>query len=646
MTATLEPRLPRNVPGMRRAARTAPRPAPLTPTGDDRTGYFSQHTDTDPTRRRFYLGDQAAERVVAASIGRPITNDLETAGLDENAFRVKVDIIGAGDGSEVFVLDATNPHHQQAGRDARAGATEITYHNSAFDVPPLVGAGMMAPEDVWKVRDTLIDARMAYTGALMKRSLGELERKLLKGQLRSQSKDRFADWAKVNKMTKREAFAAATYDTPVYTMYAGWDALITALAREPVRAAAYHQLTSHPFGRYGADQAQAEYLVNREQLVNRILLARSVKGLRLDHERVDSEQDRFRGEMLDLADAMAAQWHITEPSNRNQLIAALEADDGFPIDHPLTKTGKRSTAKAAMKAVTHPAARAFRAYDVARRMHGYMESARLVAQYTDGRIHSSANVMEARTGRLSMGTPPLHQFTGASRGIILPDEGDELVSMDWWSIEPVIAANLAGDRQLLDPFEHERQKIYRVVEAAGTGISYDMAKVTILALLYGEGPKKLGLDLGMSTEDARDLQNRCAAAMPRTERLVKWAAVWAGEIGKAWTLSGRIIDVDPQFGYRGSNYLVQGSAYDVLAETVVATYYAGVHHGLYLTLHDELVVSRAVAPEVARIMLRPPERLIELAGRRPTLRIDASLLGDRWGKEGPDVLSEVLAGAT
>jgi DNA polymerase-1 len=95
-------------------------------------------------------------------------------------------------------------------------------------------------------------------------------------------------------------------------------------------------------------------------------------------------------------------------------------------------------------------------------------------------------------------------------------------------------------------------------------------------------------------------------------------------------MSGSIVDVDPEYGYKGSNFVVQGSAYDVLSETVVATEDAGLADGIYLTAHDEMVVSEEVAHDVRKIMETPPERLIELSGRVPKLRTDAVLLGDRW----------------
>lgn len=600
---------------------------PTIPGAADHITFYAQHTESDPTRRSYSIGDQAASEVVrlAKAAGR-VSVDIETQGLAELAFKVKVVIIATQTRS--CVLDATDPRHCAASRDAISAARELVFHNSPFDVPPLVTAGIMRIEDIAKVYDTLIYSRMAFTGERDRHSLGELEKKFLSGRLRNASKDNLAEWAKVNRMTKGEVFAKARYEDPIYAMYAGWDGVLTSMVLEPVRDAARHNLTQHPFGRYGADAVQAEYLMEREQRVNRVMLRRSARGIRIDDTRVDHEQERLRQEMNELAEQLV-EFGVAEATNRNQLATALEAVGAFDEDYPRTeKTGRPSTAAANLKAIDHPAVTAFMSYDDRRRLFTYLENARLVAERTDGRIHPQVNIHKARTGRSSYDNPALQQYTTPARQTLLADEDDHLVSIDWASIEPVVAGNLAGDVDLIKRFE-AGEKIYNVVSETA-GVTYKRAKIVVLAAMYGQGIRSLAKGLGTTMEEAKELQAKVASAMPRTDRLVRWAAAWSEEVGMTWTLSGRIIKVDPEFGYKGSNFIVQGSAYDVLSESIVAIDEAGLADGIYLAVHDELVISEQVAHDVRRIMERPPERLIELSGRVPKLRTDAALLGDRW----------------
>jgi hypothetical protein len=80
------------------------------------------------------------------------------------------------------------------------------------------------------------------------------------------------------------------------------------------------------------------------------------------------------------------------------------------------------------------------------------------------------------------------------------------------------------------------------------------------------------------------------------------------------------------------NYFVQGSQYDLLAETLIRIKEAGLAKAIYIAMHDELVVSKSAAHDVQQIMRTPPERLIWMSGRVPVLRTDIADLGERWAK--------------
>jgi DNA polymerase-1 len=108
--------------------------------------------------------------------------------------------------------------------------------------------------------------------------------------------------------------------------------------------------------------------------------------------------------------------------------------------------------------------------------------------------------------------------------------------------------------------------------------------------------------------------------------------------GKAQTLSGRICPIDLDYrtgntrylGYKGVNYVVQGGAYDLLAEAIVEMHRQGLDDALYVAVHDELVVDTAVADDVEAIMRTPPPALVEAAGRTPLLRVGRTDLVHHW----------------
>lgn len=488
----------------------------------------------------------------------------------------------------------------------------------------------MSLDDIGKVVDTLVLARMAYTDGFAGRGLEQLEKTLLKTNSGRNMKDRFKAWAKTNRLSQSDAFKKITYDDPVYALYGGWDGILTARLLTPLLAAAKRQLTDHPFGRYGADAAQADHLVGREQKVNRVMLRRSARGLAVDNDRLSAEQHRLIEALSDL-DATLREHGVDRPTNPGDLIAVLDKANAIPEDYPRTaKTGKPSTAGDNLLLLQHPVAKAFIAYGNNNRLMNYLESARSIAARTDGRLHPTVGIMKAVTGRMSYSLPALQQFTAAAREMILADEGETLTSIDWSQIEPVIAANLANDFEALEVYESAAGgDLYRVASDAA-GVSRKMAKVIILAMMYGEGLASLALKLGVTLEEAAQIRAKVASAIPLTDRLVRWAPEWSRNTGKTWTLSGRVINVDPRFSYRGANYTIQSSGYDLLAETIVQIDEAGMGDQLYLAQHDEVVVASHIAAEVAEMMRTPNPRLCELANRTPLLRVDAAELGDRW----------------
>lgn len=76
----------------------------------------------------------------------------------------------------------------------------------------------------------------------------------------------------------------------------------------------------------------------------------------------------------------------------------------------------------------------------------------------------------------------------------------------------------------------------------------------------------------------------------------------------------------------------QGSAYDILAHTIVRMDEEGLGDHIQLAMHDEVVVDTEVAPEVQRIMEEPPPFLEAWAGRSMKLRTDRNDMGHCWLK--------------
>jgi DNA polymerase-1 len=248
------------------------------------------------------------------------------------------------------------------------------------------------------------------------------------------------------------------------------------------------------------------------------------------------------------------------------------------------------------------------------------------------------------------GDAPLHQFPGdtvdeetgrvlkrGARGIILCDPGDPFTSIDWSQIEPVVAANIAHDTSVLAGYEAGTSDLYTDIGEFAQ-VKRKVAKVILLGNMYGEGISKLAGDLRVGIDEAKAIRDKVMGVMPKTATYLRQLRGIGREHRLIFTLSGRIVPVpmglwDGQWSvqsHKAINYTIQGSAYDVLAETIIAIDEAGLADAIYLAMHDELVVSTSAAHDVQRIMQTPPARLIELAGRTPVLRTDRADMGERW----------------
>lgn len=601
----------------------------------------TETVEADGVRFSYTIGREhikAVLRDLLMSRG-PLAVDIETEGLGAAALNLKSVTFGTTE--HAVICDPRDEFQRDLIQRSITFARDLLFWNAAFDVPNLARNGLLDIADCAKITDGVLYARLAEPDELVRKGLTDAWTRYTGGSGRPAIKatdENKAMFRAMGAKNKTEGFLRADLHMPAFVHAAALDVIHTAQVVPLARKAAYRRLTrGHPYGKNGVTGDEAWDLVEREQRMNRVLLRRSVRGLRVDLEFLDRYREDNQGE-IDKNTAVLEQAGIT-PTNPNSLIAALEREDALPEYHPKTKTGKWSTQAAHLEKLDHPLATAFvRRKKLVKNDEDYLAKVVDLASYRD-RIHPQVNLLGATTGRMSMGSPPVQQFPEAARGIILADEGDELTSIDWSQIEPVIAANLAGDLDVIERYEDPSVKadMYTPV-AEKAGIDRKKAKTILLGLLYGMGMDKLAAGLECSVDEAYDLRRAVFAAMPNTTKFTRRLRDKAERHMKIMTLSGRIIPIpmgtfDGKRSvqtHKGINFTVQGSAYDLLAENVVAAEEAGYGDAIYLCMHDELVISTSAAHDIRKIMETPPERLCRFAGRTPVLRTDLLDLGERW----------------
>lgn len=569
--------------------------------------------------------------------GQPLAVDLENEGLAPPASE-RLHCVGIGTADRVVIVDPRDARQRDMLRMATDAAPALVFHNSAFDVPILARAGCLGPSAVWKILDTVIYARLAYPERTTSRKLEALAHKLL-GRPKPGS-DPLATAAKAEKLTKSAMYQRYDIDRPLYVEGNAADVAATASLLPVIRKAALDRLTTgHPYTEYGTTGDEALRLLDREQVDNRVMLARSVKGLAVDLDFADAFADRFDSALASAAQLLAG-YGITAGDSAS-LVRWLDAQGLIPGPdlHPRLQNGSPSGEKKYLERLAHPLAKMFVLHKEQDKIQrDYITKMRDLS--VNGRIHPQVAILGATaTGRMSMGSPPLQQFPAGARGMILADDGDALSSTDWSQIEPVTAGYLAHDTQLLAGYEAGHEKVYDTI-ARLAGITYKQGKTTILAGMYGQGLPLLASNLGVDPAEAKRIRTAAESAYPIMIQHFDRIKQAAKHHLLVPTVSGRMLPVPRQLDeetgewrvatHMAVNYHVQGSAYDVLAEAIYTAHQHGLSEHIYLAMHDELVTSTAVAEEFGRIMRTPPPALVARAGRMPVLRTERADLGQRW----------------
>lgn len=633
-----------------------------------------------------------------------ISVDLEGAGKDGRA-RFDVKSVQFGTDHHALVTDPRDPAQFKLVRDVLNSGRKLVFHNSPFDCPILFLTGMLELDSLDFVTDTLTYARLAEPNEKTSKGLMDASNRHLGLSLT----DPLPKILKNLGISKARWFDEFDLNTPTYLFMAASDAILTSRLRPIVRADAYARITeNHPFHQNGVSGAEAAELVEREQIINRDSLRRTCRGIRADTDFVDEYRRVNRPLIAKAANELEAEG-IT-PGHSGSLVKWLDARDLIPEDYPRTpKTHEPSGKADDLEQVEHPIVGTFVSHKRATKVdNDYLEKV-LFDAALDGMIHPTVNILGAATGRMSMNGPPVHQFPAGARGILIPHDYEAVlsagqtyydaathvvtgrgtkkekvtcncdpakmkgfVSIDWSQIEPVLAANIAGDTEILEGYENGSTDLYTAIAEFARVVRSD-AKVILLAQLYGEGLLKLARDLGLisyaemlkiQAEHRRrsktgeyvsqasiaeefgitgfltaiEVRNKVFDPIPKTFQYIDLLKKVATQYRIIPTLSGRIVPIPSGWyegrfsvqAHKGVNFTFQGGAYDILAEAKIAIHNAGLRDAVYFSMHDEIIGAAEAATDLRRIMETPPARLCELTKRTPVLRTDMAHIGERW----------------
>lgn len=275
---------------------------------------------------------------------------------------------------------------------------------------------------------------------------------------------------------------------------------------------------------------------------------------------------------------------------------------------------------------------------------------------TTGRVHTSFNQTVAATGRLSSSDPNLQNIPIKTewgrlirRGFVAP-RGKTLVSIDYSQIELRLAAHLSGDPTMIKAFK-AGEDIHSATAAAINKVPLDKvtremrsaAKSINFGLLYGQGPRGLSENAGISYAEAKQFIAAYFKAFSHIKKYIDGALDKARRDSYVETLFGRKrylaeINSNNIMMAKGAervaiNAPLQGTAADIIKvamikiDNLIDKKFSG-QVKMLLQVHDELVFEvddklvKSVVPALQEIM----ENVIKL---KVPLTADAKV-GDNW----------------
>lgn len=552
----------------------------------------------------------------------PLEFDVETTGLQPWSQRHEAFlwIFFDGDTAEAIPFRASDPDEEarqkiQAWFDRAESLGGIRAHNSKFDKAFAEAAGFDVPGDgQWHdsmIVAHVIDERRSVALKAIATQLFGPEADDLQKQVKAWLTAERARRKKAAHDSGTELVEPNYGDVPMKIMepYALEDVLLTRRISEqyePVLEAA-------------SDLAE---VVEFERKVLDALYAVEKRGLPADAEgyrKLEVEVIKNLESLSETCDTLAAEGGIEDfnPKSTANIIEALKGR-GADISFMSEKNGKLSADRESLSAVDDPLAQAILEFRSEFRVlstyvrpmidRSYETSLRAWKEgfiAPDGRIHANYRQLGARTGRMSCSDPNIQNQPRDDlrlRYNIVAPEGFKIVTCDLSNIEMRLFAAYAGEGALLRAVQAgedlhaltakklgltDRTRAGGYVESARQlGKTYNFSRI------YGGGLRTIRRQFRCSMDDARLYKRRFDEAYPEVvnlQHIIDYRLADRGYIKSLW---GRRFRVDQRDSFKAVNYLVQGTAADLLKQSLIRLHADGVP--VIGLVHDEVL---ALVPE-------------------------------------------------
>jgi len=288
-------------------------------------------------------------------------------------------------------------------------------------------------------------------------------------------------------------------------------------------------------------------------------------------------------------------------------------------------------------------------------------------------LHPGFKQTGAKTGRLSCSDPNLQQVASETTGrrkadiqsrpreAFGPRPGHIWYLPDYSQIEVWLFAFLSGEKKMQEALLSGRDYHGGIAkEVFSSRDDFDdakdyyrkCAKLIMFCLLYGGGVPKAAKLLKADLETAQDFVSSYHATLPGVKKFMSELIAEAKTKGEIYNPLGRRYLLDRDFAYRAVNYLIQGTAADVMKNGIVRVHrmlkkkWNGVPR-LIMTVHDELGIEvpmhlhcMDLMKDIIRAMQMDSKRL----GLPVRLPVEMKIAKTRWSRPTKIVLPPSIVG--
>lgn len=404
------------------------------------------------------------------------------------------------------------------------------------------------------------------------------------------------------------------------------------------------------------ERDQTELLSNIELPLAEVLASMEKIGIKVDKSGIEAFGDmlgeRIKGLQSRIYELAGEEFNINSPKQLGEILFVKLA---IPTKKK-TKSGFSTNAEVLEKLADE--------YEIVKFILEYRTYTKLKSTYcdgllkeiaADGRIHSTFNQTETRTGRISSTEPNLQNIPVRTelgremRKFFIADDGKVLVDADYSQIELRVLSDIADDKAMIDAFNNgddihaiTASQVFKMPLQMVTPLMRSRAKAVNFGIVYGIGAFSLAKDIGVSRAEADRYIKDYLHHYSGVDRYMNEVVEEAKKNGYVKTLFGRrryLPELSSSngmlraFGERvARNMPIQGTAADIIKIAMIRVYTRlkeeNLNARLILQIHDELIVE-APENEKTKAELIVKEEMENACKMKVLLKSDAHS-GESW----------------